>query len=211
VKLQSFRGHEFRAVDGITHPLYSQHTFEIEEHDFRDRYWNVATGDVVIDVGASYGSYTLTALAVGASRVLAFEPEETVRADLMRNLTANGWHDRASVMGCGLWDSADEVHMHSYAPHWPAGTISGPFLMRTLDSICPDVSRVDWLKIDVEGAEARVLRGAQSLLERCKPRVIVECHVFSDPTLVAQCRELLPGYKLEEVSRGECVMLVGTP
>lgn len=212
MKTQSFHGHDFTVLDGKVHPLYSQHTFEREEHDFRDKYWNIQPGDIVIDVGASYGSYTLTALACGAAQVLSFEPEPTVSADLARNIEVNGWSGRVNLATCGLWDSDGSVDMYSYAPHWPAGTISGPFVMRTLDGLCPDVTRVDWLKVDVESAEARVLRGAAALLARCRPRVIIECHVFADPTLLDQCRDLLPeGYVCEVVDRGECAMLIGWP
>ena len=60
------------------HPEYSYFTFEGEERDFRDVYWDVKDGDVVFDVGASYGTYTLSARAMGAT-VYSFEPEKIIR------------------------------------------------------------------------------------------------------------------------------------
>jgi len=202
----TFREHTFRVLRGSTHPEYSLHCFTDEEADFREKYWRPRSGQIVVDVGASYGAYTLTAAACGAA-VHAFEPERSVCDDLKRNCVANGF--QVELYQVGLWDQAAVVAMHSYAPHWPAGTVSGDFTMLPLDRF--NLPRVDWLKIDVEGAEERVLRGAQATIERCKPRVIVECHVFLDPELVAKCQRLLPGYELEEVERPPCVMLVGRP
>lgn len=211
----SFRDRSFQVVDGVTHPLYSLHCFTQEERDFRDKYWTVQPGDVVADAGAAYGSYTLTALSAGAAKVYAFEPVDDVREDLIRNLELNGWRDRCFVSVCGLWDEECEANIGDYAPHWPKNAnnpwplgSSGPARMRTLDSV--PIERLDWLKIDVEGAEVRAVRGALKTIERCKPRLIIEVHVFLDPALLGKVRELLPQYTFEEIERDPCVMLVGS-
>ena len=208
---QTFRGKVFHVVTGTTHPAYSLETFSREENDFRDKYWDVQPGDVVFDVGASYGSYTLTALAAGAARIVSFEPEPSVFADLQRNISVNGWQGKCTALNMGLWDELARVDMKSYAPHWPAQTITGDYSMTTLDDFARDASRLDGLKIDVEGAEARALRGGRATIARCKPRVIVEVHSFLDPTLLQQCKDLLPDYEFEEVPRDECVLLVASP
>ncbi len=203
----TFRGHTYRVLRGATHPEYSLTCFATEEADFRDKYWDPKPGQVVIDVGASYGAYALTAAACGAI-VHAFEPEVSVLVDLERNRALNGYLD-LHCHSDGLWDKIDTVEMATYAPHWPAGTTTGPFRMRTLDSFA--FPRVDWLKVDTEGAEARVLSGAQETLRRCKPIVIVEVHAFLDATLLDQCTKLLPSYLCEVLERHPCKMIVGRP
>lgn len=204
----TFRGHTFKVLRGTTHPEYSLTCFANEEADFRAKHWEPRPGEVVVDVGASYGSYALTAAACGAE-VHAFEPEQSVRVTLIENGIANNFED-FYVYPFGLWDTPEqEVHMASYAPHWPAGTISGAFTMRALDSF--KFPRVDWLKVDVEGAEAHVLRGAQETIARCKPRVIVEVHTFLDPKLLDECLGLLPDYLCEIIEREPCRMIVGRP
>lgn len=47
--------------------------------------------------------------------------------------------------------------------------------VRTLDDCIPDDARVTFVKIDVEGAEAAVLRGARTLMRRCQPVTVFEC------------------------------------
>lgn len=208
--LHTFRGKTFRMLRGTTHPEYSLHCVTTEEADFRERFWHPEPGQVVVDVGASYGAYTLTAAALGAE-VVAFEPDEAIFADLKRNITANGFDALVTADNVGLWDKPDSIDMASYAPHWPAGTVANTFRMTTLDSF--EFSKVDICKLDVEGAEAHVLRGARETIARCKPMLIIEVHTFLDATLMVKCETELAAtgveYLLEEVPRGECVMLVG--
>lgn len=193
-------------LQGSTHPAYSLNCFELEESDFREAHFRPTAGEVVVDVGASYGSYSLSAAAHGAE-VHAFEPEPSVFADLRRNAEANGFP--IILHNSGLWDGDGSIDMASYAPHWPPGTITAPFQMATLDSF--GLPRVDWLKVDVEGAEVEVLLGAQETLARCRPRVIVECHTFLDEALTRKCAALLRGYAVELVDRPPCTMIVASP
>ena len=84
--------------------------------------------------------------------------------------------------------------------------------MVTLDSY--PLNQLDWLKIDVEGCEDRVLRGAADTLKRCKPTVIVESHIFLDPELTNKCRTILEscGYTdFEVVQREPCEFLIARP
>lgn len=205
----TFRGHTFRVLRGSTHPEYSLHCFTDEEADFREKYWHPRPGQVVVDAGASYGAYALTAAACGAL-VHAFEPEPSVFCDLERNAQLNGF--QMELHAVGLWDEASVIDMRSYAPHWPEQTITQPFTMLPLDRF--NLPRVDWLKIDVEGAEEKVLLGARRTLKRCRPTVIVECHLFLDKELSDKCERILweCGYNaIERADRDPCLMLVAKP
>ena len=225
VKVQSFRDRTFLVRKGQTHPEFSFFTFEEEERDIREKYWNVQEGDVVVDVGASYGSYTLAACAMGAKKVFAYEPEPTVWVDLVRNLDLNRWHEadpelsRCVPFCMGLWSVEGVVSMKSYAPHWPSHTISGDYAVTTLDRLSasdrfPD--RLDWIKVDVEGAEEHVLKGAKFTIAKFHPKLLVECHTFLDPEMVNKVKDILKWairspwgpYNFEEIDRPPCVMLV---
>ena len=215
----SFRDRSFTVAKGSLHPEYSFFTFD-EERAIREAHWDVQEGDVVVDIGASYGSYTLPACAVGAI-VIAFEPEQLVFTDLVVNLKLNGWLDtQGQAFNIGLWDEDSvRVSMETYAPHWPKHTISGLYDMTSLDQFVlmhPELlgRRLDWLKIDVEGAEEQVLRGGLETIRRFRPKLLVECHTFLDPQLKDRVVSLLgslhPDYRVQEVDRAPCVMLVVT-
>src|ERR1700676_534279 len=153
-KVQSFKGKDFRVIRGIVHPDYSYHTFEREEHDFREKYWDIQPNDIVLDVGSSYGSYALTACAMGAT-VYAFEPETTVYNDFMLSVGLNGWHTKCIGHNFGLYSSETELDFGKAAPHWPQFCISSLYKMKTLDDVVMEykLSKLDWIKIDVEGGE----------------------------------------------------------
>lgn len=208
----TFRGNSFRVVEGSTHPAYSLQCFTEagEEHAFREQHWHPQPGDVVVDVGASYGAYALTAAACGA-HVMAFEPEPSVFVDLERNRQLNP--DLSIDCICAaLWSKPATIDMREFAKHWPQQTITGTYPATSLDSFA--LNRLDWAKIDVEGCEVEVLTGALETLKRCKPVVIVEVHTFINAELLPRCRALLEsaGYaKFEELQREPCVLLIARP
>jgi FkbM family methyltransferase len=214
-KTHIFRGKEFKIIRGATHPDYSYATFDEEEKDFREQYWDIHSGDIVFDVGASYGSYTLTACAYGAT-VYAFEPEKTVFDDLVSKVGINGWQKQCFPMNIGLWDSKNCIDMKSYAPHWPAFAISTDYKMDTLDHIAQmlELTKLDWIKIDVEGAEERVISGGLATIEKFKPSLMVECHSFLDKDMCDKVKTLLSSvhnYSFNEVVRDPCVLMLVNP
>ena len=208
----TFKGHPFKFTWGGIHYSYSVDTFMVEEVNFRNNYWDVKAGDVVFDVGSSYGSYTLPACAVGAT-VYAFEPEKGVYGTLVNNIALNDWRGtRCFPANYGLYSSSSKINMKEYAPHWPAETITSDYDVRTIDEVVYErnIQHLDWMKIDVEGVEDHVIQGGLRSIERFRPNIIVECHDFLDPTLSSKVKDLLIpfNYVFEDVPRHPCVMVV---
>lgn len=118
-KTTQFKGKEFKfcCYDGPAadfHPSWWSH---VDEAEVRERDWNIQKGDLVLDIGAAYGSYTLTALALGASHVWAWSPqggpgEISERDFLQLSLEANGpdWVNRVTFMDGGLYDRSGVLH-----------------------------------------------------------------------------------------------------
>ena len=85
----------------------------MDELRVREEWWHIKPGDVVLDIGADFGSYTLSALAQGAASVYAWSPpfkDPTVPVEamtLVRSGELNGWGiQRLHVAIEGLWSKA---------------------------------------------------------------------------------------------------------
>jgi len=149
----------------------------------------VPAGGVVLEGGAHLGFVTVhAARATGSNgRVVAFEPDPTVRDVLRENLELNGVADRVDVHGLALGAEAGTVGLYV------SGDTSSLFAPRG-EANCVEVAvvradevvggPVDVVKLDVEGSELAALRGMERLLERGQaPRALfVECH----PQLLAR-------------------------
>jgi len=212
---QYFRDKEFTVLMGSTHPAYSIATFDTEEKDFREQYWDVKSGDIVFDIGASYGAYTLSACSMGAT-VYTFEPESSVYCDLVNNINVNNWIDRCFPQNMGLWSSATTVDMKMYAPHWPPQTITTDYKVKTIDEVVVEqnIKKIDWMKIDVEGAEEHVIQGGLESINKFCPKMIIECHTFLNNDILPNIKktlEALDKYTFIEIERDPCIMLLATP
>jgi FkbM family methyltransferase len=184
-----------------------------DEKPVRDAYWHPARGDVVIDLGAAVGSYAVPALMAGA-RVIAVDPDAGATAKLERVAAFNGLGglDWLTVVHAAVWDEP------GYPPDMRAALEAGGYAYliprpgdpwTTLDDLAAGLSRLDWIKIDVEGAELGVLRSGRKTLAEFRPRMLIEDHTEVYPYVAAmdsrgQCYELLEnlGYRVTEVPWG---------
>lgn len=211
-------GHVFKiyACGESYHPSWWSFLDELET---RELWWHIKPGDVVADVGAEFGSYTLSALAQGAAMVYAWSPPFKVPGHaiecetLARSAELNGW---ATLAPCstGLWSEPGFLAAFD-GPRMPrhfktmreaeAATQGQPghcaaFPVHALDQL--DL-RLDWLKIDTEGAELHVLRGAEATIARCHPTIMLEHHFHIDPNCERDCSAWLAarGYVQDGATR----------
>jgi FkbM family methyltransferase len=203
----SFRGHPYKIActerEGYQHP--SWFSFE-DEAAVRDRVWHIEPGDVVLDIGAAYGSYTLTALACGARHVFAWSPQgppgETSEADMLEeSLDINDWRDRCSVMDSGCYSLAGWLNPDDQSFSITRG--AGDIYVEPLDSSMLGHSAIGksriWMKLDVEGAEVEVFKGGVNFINRYRPRIVVENHNFKRATIEQEVRDLMKSMAYREV------------
>lgn len=181
---------------------------------------HVRDGSIVLDVGAHIGVFSLKARHRAAS-VYAWEPNQELYQTLCRNISANK-SDNIVPICCAV---ADRPGMTRFAWHFDGNrgmagleisdmlAVRDPMVMdllsleynctptyrvpvRTLDEYA--FERVDLVKLDVEGCEARVLRGAVHILENHHPVLLIECH---STDVLEELREFLAvdGYVLKQV------------
>lgn len=156
-------------------------------------------GAVVCDVGANFGFYSLTLAAFlkRRGRLFAFEPHPATRIRLERNIALNQLGDVITPIPYALSDSPGTARMTRRKDNTGAAHIceegETEVELTTLDSFCTQhrLSQVDFVKIDVEGFEAKLLRGGEHCLKTFRPTLLVELQpdtlerVGSTPTEVA--------------------------
>lgn len=137
-------------------------------------------GGVAIDIGANLGEWAVPlASAVGPSgRVLCCEPNPGVAAALTATLVINNL-SQAAVLPVAVSDSDGEARLAIDAIDSGRSRLADAGVavpLRTLDSIVAEarLTRLDLVKIDVEGHEARVLAGGERTLRLLRPAVIFE-------------------------------------
>jgi FkbM family methyltransferase len=159
--------------------------FWLGEHDRWDTYHikRLLPADAVVcDVGANFGYYSLTLASFlkQNGRLFAFEPHPATRASLERNIALNQLGDVITVIPKALSDTPGTVRMAKREDNTGASYIcpdgETEVEVTTLDCVYAQhgLSRLDFVKIDVEGFEAHVLRGAHHCLRTLHPMLLVE-------------------------------------
>jgi FkbM family methyltransferase len=146
-----------------------------EQHVFAQA---VHPGDVVYDLGANVGFYTLLAAKLGA-RVLAFEPVPRNLAYLRRHIALNEC-ENVTVVAAAISDHSGTAHFREGPLHTVGALVEDDadgydVPVVALDAIV-GTPAPQLVKIDVEGGEAAVLRGADHLLHESRPTVLLSTH-----------------------------------
>lgn len=167
---------------------------------------HVKAGDVVFDIGANVGFFTLLAAKLAKGGVVyAFEPLPRNLDYLRRHIEMNKVPN-AEVFAVAVAEERG-VARFAVAEH-PAmgGLAEGGGLevaTDTLDQLVAEarIRKPDFIKIDVEGAEHDVLRGAAAVLKEAKPTIFLSAHGWQQHEL---CTALLreAGYAIEVVRDG---------
>ena len=167
--------------------------FRGERGEIRALLDRLAPGDAAVDVGANKGAYLYwmrRAVGPGGS-VIAFEPQPGL-ARYLENMRARMAWDNVSIRDCALSDSSGRRVLH--VPGWenspgaslealePAGVAGNAERDRevavdTLDRQLEDAERprIALVKVDVEGHELAVFRGAERTLSSSRPALLFEC------------------------------------
>jgi FkbM family methyltransferase len=180
---------------------------EIRIYGTGDR--GVHPGDVVLDCGANIGMFTKTALASGASLVVAIEPAPQTLECLRRNFAQEIAQKRVIVYPKGVWNHDDFLNLamddHNAGSNSVVLDLDRPKSVRvpltTIDELVAELKleRVDFIKMDIEGAEKPALKGARGTLNRFHPRMSISAEHLDDDAqaIPALVKNLQPSYHLE--------------
>jgi FkbM family methyltransferase len=138
----------------------------------------VKPGMVALDIGAHIGYFSLllSRLVGPTGKVHAFEPTPRTFELLMANIELNQC-DNVRANNCAVGERCGAFHLVENTAYSASGTnfmdeADGSTATVTVDSL--NLPQVDFIKIDTEGFEMRVLHGADQTLRRCRPAMLLE-------------------------------------
>ncbi len=197
--------------------------FEMLHEQSRDVYSSdlamVEPGDIVLDCGANAGVYTRTALRRGGRLVVAIDPAPQAIECLRRNLKDEIASGRVIIYGKGVWNEEATLELSQSANLASTASsvvidrgLAGPVVqLTTIDKLVDELNleRVDFIKMDIEGAERQALQGAAKTIAEFHPKLAIALeHYPTDPdTIPALIDELYAGYRRE---LSECVNVNGS-
>lgn len=172
---------EVSPADVIGRHLYKYRRYEPALAATLDTHLDLRSADLMIDIGANIGWYSLlvSRLSQGRCQVFAFEPDPDNFTRLQRNLKLNGI-DQVSAFNLAVGEHAATLQLHRYGKsnagrHSLVDLHAGetiPVQVVSLDehwsAQALPAGPIRLLKMDIEGYEVFALRGARHLLARCE-------------------------------------------
>ena len=143
-------------------------------------------GCVFYDVGANFGFYSLLAARQGA-QVFAFEPDVQNSKSLERHARRNSLNTRIEIIRAAVYSTSGSIELEPASSQRGHGNAhvdvavdpshpTIPVICTTLDDFTREHVPPDVVKIDVEGAESEVLKGAEKVFAESRPYLLCELH-----------------------------------
>lgn len=209
---------------GNIYYLKQQAEYEaLETQIFRDHF---KPGMTFLDVGAHVGYYTLLTISLGAKKVAAFEPDPKNRNQLLANIHLNDIAGKVDVFDCGLYDIETSANMKSarmkLLPNDDRFNLkdsdqqqisSGSSDFPETHTVVYDefkgkipIEKIDFIKMDIEGAEHNALKGMEQMLRSDRPVIVLSMHPTKMKPFGHKAEEVYQfleglGYRYETISR----------
>ncbi len=166
-------------------------------------------GDIALDCGANIGVTVHEELAAGVKTIVAIEPAPENLECLRRNYAKEIAAGQVIIVPKGVWDKEDFLTLRVD----PKNSAADSFVLQrqgavdvkmvpltTIDKLVADLKleRVDYMKIDIEGAEPKALAGAKETLTKYKPRISIATeHELNDAIVIPKIiRAARPDYQM---------------
>jgi len=158
-----------------------------------DIYWNdyfriedflPEEDDTVVDIGATIGDYSVIAVKLGA-KVVAIEPSSKSFSLLLKNIKLNKFENKIIPVRCATYSkdekltfSIDETSGYLYPCSKLPLRNKIKVVAKTLSTLLGElnIQKIDLIKMDTEGFEYELLKGAKNSISKFKPKIIIETH-----------------------------------
>lgn len=187
--------YEVELAEGIELSLFLFGKFQ--SHITKNSFLNIAKDYVIIDIGANVGLMTLQfAKLVPNGKVFSFEPTHYALERLKKNLSLNPEiaknvtvinsfvseksSDKADIVAYSSWKVNGEKGNNDHPIHWgtPKNTdgVGSVSLNDFVENQKP--AKIDFIKIDTDGHEYEVFKGADKAIAKYRPKIIFEIGLF---------------------------------
>lgn len=153
----------------------------------------IKSSNFILDIGSHVGYHSVAYAKMNTNvKVLAFEAQKHIFELLQKNITQNNYQDRVTCINKAVGNTNRQINLTKYCDDGPTTSLSieygtdniynygginigidgEPLEMISIDSL--NLEKVDYMKIDVEGAEWLVLMGAKETILKYKPTICFE-------------------------------------
>jgi FkbM family methyltransferase len=160
----------------------------------------IRPGDVVLDIGAFVGTFTRVALSKGAAGVWAIEPSAASAACLEKTFASEISAGRVHVLKVAAWSTKGLLRFEGGGIMFRVADTAAPgkaepaaapeasveIPATTIDALIAEegISRVDFIKMDIEGSEREALKGAATVIAQQGPKIAMA--LYHDNTAAAR-------------------------
>lgn len=191
--------------------IYNEIFMSIKEnpHSYETEYFRINKGDYVVDAGSCEGFFIKYALQKGAKIVFAFEPLNSLVRGLNRTYVKEIRENNVKIINKGLSEK-DELIMFDCGKDYICEAkmnVSGiekcevTYLDRMVEGVI--IPQIDFIKMDIEGAEILALKGAKNTIKKYKPKLsIASYHEYENAIII---KDLLIKYRPDyKITFGGC-------
>ncbi len=177
-----------KATEGWSISTLSPLYFIVKDIQRYERFYKVAEGNIVIDAGANEGVLSLiySKKVKKSGKVFSFEPDSINLKRFRANVKLNENVSNIYVLEKALWNITDEIYFYE-AGNVASSVFPGKEKMKqkSISSITIDdfvhsrnIEKLDFVKMDIEGAEIEALKGAVNSLAKFRPHLAIASYHF---------------------------------
>ncbi len=171
-------------------------TFDTNDwHYYQKEHTRIGHGEVLVDVGAAEGLFTLSVIDQ-CEKAILIEPNDFFFKSL--SLTFRNYADRIQLCNVAVGDHEGEIRFNLSSLSGKVDEASGVKKdLKTIDSLLHNERKITFLKADLEGFEESMLRGAEQTIKKHKPKMaITSYHLENNPDeIIRIVKGFVPEYR----------------